>query len=130
MNYCLECGTKLILKPLKKEGMIPFCTGCGIFRFPVYSTAVSMIVLNPDESKILLIQQYGKGNNVLVAGYINKGESAEHAAARGVMEEIGLSVHDLCFTKSEYFPNSNTLMINFACVAESESLTGVDQEEG
>ncbi len=129
MKYCLECGTRLILKPLKKEGMIPYCTGCGMYRFPMYSTAVSMIVLSPDERKILLIQQYGKGNNVLVAGYVNKGESAEAAVEREVMEEIGLQVHDLCFTKSEYFPNSNTLMINFACVAESESLDGMDREE-
>ena len=129
MNYCLECGTRLILKPNKKEGLVPFCTCCGEFRFPVFSTAVSMIVLSPDESKILLIQQYGKGNNVLVAGYVNKGENAEHAAEREVMEEIGLGVHGLRFTKSEYFPNSHTLMINFACVAEGESLLGVDREE-
>lgn len=129
MNYCVECGTRLILKPLKNEGMIPYCTSCQAFRFPIFSTAVSMLVLSPDKKRVLLIQQYGKGNNVLVAGYVNKGENAESAAVREVLEETGLNVGSLCFTKSEYFPNTNTLMINFACVADSDSLDGINCEE-
>lgn len=129
MKYCIECGTKLVEKPLKNEGMIPYCTSCEAFRFPVFSTAVSMLVLSPDRTRVLMIQQYGKGNNVLVAGYVNKGENAESAVVREVREEIGLNVGSLCFTKSEYFPNTNTLMINFACVADSDSLDGVDREE-
>ncbi len=129
MKYCYECGTKLIPKEHEDEGIIPYCETCGEFRFPIFSAAVSMIVQNPSRDKILLIQQYGKKNNVLVAGYINKGESAEEAVIREAREEIGLNVvfHD--FNKSEYFANTNTLMFNFACVVDGESLDGLNPKE-
>lgn len=129
MKYCFECGTMLVDKPLKKEGMIPFCSRCGVFRFPVFSCAVSMIINNPDKNKILLIKQYGTGNNVLVAGYINKGENAENAVIREAYEETGLNVRELLFNESEYFPKTNTLMLNYSCIADSESLKKLNTEE-
>lgn len=129
MNYCYECGAKLILRELKNEGMIPFCCCCNTYRFPIFSTAVSMIVQNPAKDKILLIQQYGQKTNILVAGYVNKGENAETTVAREVKEEIGLNVSEIQFNRSEYFPKTNTLMLNFSCVADSEALSGVNTEE-
>ena len=129
MKYCYECGTKLIEKRLINEGMIPYCESCGEFRFPIFSTAVSMIVLNPERDKILLIQQYGTGNNVLVAGYVNKGECAESTVIREAKEETGLCVSSLHFNKSEYFEKTNTLMLNYTCVADSEELSGLNTEE-
>lgn len=128
MKCCYECGTVLVEKYLEKEGMIPYCPKCGQFRFPIFNTAVSMEVQSPDKSRILLIQQYGKKRNILVAGYINRGESAEHAVAREVKEEIGLTVHDITFNQSQFFEPSNTLMLNFSCVADSEDLSGVTDE--
>lgn len=129
MKYCLECGTALILKALKNEGDIPYCEKCGEYRFPVFSTAVSMIVQSPDKSKILLIQQYGRHDNILVAGYVNKGESAEEAVVREVREETGMGVLSLDYNRSEYFPRTNTLMLNFSCVADSDCLDGLNTDE-
>lgn len=129
MAYCYKCGTKLIDREHEHEGLIPYCEKCGEYRYPVFSTACSMIVLNPKRDKILLIKQYGKNRNVLVAGYINKGENAEAAVAREVMEEIGIEVKSISYNKSEYFEPSNTLMLNFTCVAESEDLSCVNCDE-
>jgi NAD+ diphosphatase len=128
MNYCTECGEKLTEKHLDGEGMIPYCPKCREFRFPIFSTAVSMIVLSPDEQKILLIQQYGKSRNILVAGYVNKGESAEEAAVREIKEETNLDVLWLRFNKTEYFAPSNTLMINFICKVSSDNLCRINHE--
>lgn len=128
MKHCYECGTKLEDKYLEGEGMIPYCKTCGTFRFPIFSTAVSMIVLNPSRDKILLIQQYGKTNNILVAGYVNKGEDAEQAVMREVKEEVGLNVKACYFNKSEYYGPSNTLMLNFCCVVDNEDLSGMTSE--
>lgn len=129
MKYCYECGTKLIKKELEGEGIIPYCTKCEQYRFPIFSTAVSMIVQNPQKDKILLIQQYNTKNNVLVAGYINKGEFAENAVIREIKEEIGLDVTELKFNKSEYFKPSNTLMLNFSCVVSDEDLSVINTDE-
>lgn len=128
MKFCYECGTKLIPKELANEGEIPFCTGCSTFRFPIFSTATSMIILSPNKDKILLIKQYGKQHNILVAGYVNKGEDAEQTVMREVKEEVGLDVKVLHLNKTKYFEPSNTLMLNFVCISDSEDLSGMTDE--
>ena len=129
MKHCFECGQKLVMKELEHEGMTPYCTSCKEFRFPIFNTAVSMVVVNPSEDKILLIQQYGRASNILVAGYVNKEESAENALIREMKEEIGRDVIKYRFMKSEYFPKSNTLIWNFAVMIDSEDLSDVSEWE-
>ena len=36
---------------------------------------------------------------------------------------------EIKFQKSEYYKDSNTLMLNFSCVADTEDLTNVSEEE-
>jgi len=120
MRHCMQCGTKLEMKYLPSEGReIPYCPVCGDYRFPIFNTAVSMIVENEAHDHILLIRQYGRDTFVLVAGYINKGEDAEHAAVREVLEETGLRVTSCRFNHSHYFAPSNTLMLNWTVTVES-----------
>ncbi len=122
MNYCMQCGTRLHLKHHETEGEIPYCDCCGAFRYPVFNTAVSMLVMNESKDRVILIQQYGRPFHVLVAGYVNKGEDAEHAAVREVREELGLEVIETHFNRSHYFAPSNTLMLNFTVtVCEQEA---------
>ncbi len=128
MKFCYKCGTALIKKLNGIDGVTPYCPCCQAFRFPIFSTAVSMIVKNPTEDKILLIKQYSKPNYVLVAGYISKGENAEQTVLREVKEEIGLNVTQIRPSKSAYFTPTNTLMLNFSCVAESEDLSHTNDE--
>lgn len=127
MKYCVECGTKLIKKHLENEGEIPYCTNCEEFRFPIYNSAVSMIVINKKKEEILLIKQYGRPFFILVAGYINRGESAENAVAREVLEETGLHVTEMQFNMSKFFEPSNTLMINFTAFVDSDAVSITDE---
>lgn len=113
MKYCTECGTRLEKRFLNGEGDIPFCPKCNEFRFPIFSAAVSMVIVNEDKTKTLLVKQYGKDFNRLVAGYINKGECAEEALVREMQEEIGLTPASYKFQISRYFPKTNTLLFNF-----------------
>ena len=112
MKYCMECGAELLEKECINfgisEGMIPYCPNCGEFRFPVYNMAVSMVIFNLDYSKSLLIQQYGRKNNILTAGYVNKTENLEQALVREIHEEINIDILDYKFNASEYFEKSNT----------------------
>jgi len=128
MAYCSECGTLLTTKELENEGLIPFCEKCGAFRFPMYNVAVSMIVTNRENGKILLIQQYGKPRNILVAGYVNRGESAETAVAREIKEETGMTVCDIRFNRTKFFEPSNTLMCNFTAFVNDDSELNVNSE--
>ncbi len=128
MRFCYECGTELSLRSLEGEGEIPYCETCGVFRFPIFSTAVSVEVLNPAQDKVVLIKQYGRDKYILTAGYVNKGESAEETVAREVREELGIEVDGIKFNKSGYFAPSNTLMLNFSCIAKSDELHIAENE--
>ena len=120
MNYCMQCGGKLEERCQEGEGRpIPWCGACKAWRYPVYNTAVSMVVMDEQREKVLLIRQYGRPHWVLVAGYVNQGEDAEDAAARELREELNLTVRSLRFNHSHYFAPSNTLMLNFTAIVES-----------
>lgn len=113
MNYCMECGTLLHSLPHGEEGIVPYCDKCAAFRYPVFNTAVSLLVVDEEKENILLIRQYGRPHYILVAGYVNQGEDAEDAARRELKEELGLDARSVRFNRSRYFPPSNTLMLNF-----------------
>jgi NAD+ diphosphatase len=87
----------------------------------MFNVAVSMIVIDDSNKKILLIRQYNKPDFVLVAGYVNRGENAEHAVERELMEETGLKVRQISFQRSQYFEPSNTLMLNYSCIIDENS---------
>lgn len=86
MKYCYACGTELQSKECEGEGIVPYCASCQVFRFPIFSTAISTAVLNKERNKVLLIRQYNMKDYILLAGYINRGETAEETLIREVKE--------------------------------------------
>ena len=129
-KHCVECGTALIEKELEEEGIVPYCPKCQQYRFPMYNVAVSMIVVDEETGKILLIQQYGKPSYILVAGYVNRGEAEEHAVVREVREETGLEVEHFRFSRTRFFEPSNTLMCNFTAFVRTAKALHINQHIG
>ena len=127
-KHCFECGTALIEKEMEEEGIVPYCPKCQQYRFPMYNVAVSMIVVDEETGKILLIQQYGKPSYILVAGYVNRGEAEEHAVVREVREETGLEVEHLRFNRTKFFEPSNTLMCNFTAFVRTAKALHINHE--
>ena len=113
LKFCPACGTRLVLKEHPSEEPTLYCACCGDYRFPIFSTAVSVIVLDEARENMLLIRQYGKPDLILVAGYVDKGETAEATVIREVREELGLSVEAPQFLCSHYYTPSETLMLNY-----------------
>lgn len=127
-KYCQECGTPLVERYLENEGMIPFCPKCEQYRFPTYNVAVSMIIINRQNGKILLIEQYGKPSYILVAGYVNRTESLEHAVAREIKEETGMTVSSIRFNRTRFFEPSDTLMCNFTAFVDDDRELCINEE--
>ncbi len=113
MNYCVECGAPLTLRPHPTEPPTPYCDRCGEYRFPTFSTAVSVILLDAQGRRMLLIRQYGEPDPVLPAGYVDKGETAEEALVREIREELGMDAEEPRFLGSHWYAPSETLMLNF-----------------
>ena len=120
-THCRKCGAKLIEKEMKNEGIVPYCPECEEYRFPQYNVAVSMIVVNKSKDEILLIQQYGRPSYVLVAGYVNRGESLEDAVRREIKEETGMTVTELKFNRTQFFERSESLMCNFTAFVDDDN---------
>lgn len=127
-KHCFECGATLIEKPLEGEGIVPYCTQCQEYRFPMYNVAVSMIVINEQTGEILLIKQYGRPFFILVAGYVNRGEPLEHAVGREIKEETGMTVSRVRFNRTSFFEPSNTLMCNFTAFVKDASELSPNRE--
>ena len=122
MKFCMRCGAKLTERRHPTDGLVPYCGACGDYRFPVFSTAVGIVVTDPERTRVILIRQYGKPNDVLVAGYVDKGETAEHAVRRELEEELGLEAKSVRYLSSHYYEPSETLMLNFeAIVTQTEA---------
>ena len=121
MSYCPVCGTQLTDRELEHEGIVPFCPRCGEYRFPMFNIAVSMIVVNESNGKMLLIKQYGKDFYRLVAGYVSRTETLEHAAVRELKEETGMTAVRISFNRTRFFEPSNTLMCNFTVFVKDDS---------
>ena len=128
--YCRDCGTKLTLRFLENEGLIPYCEQCGAFKFPFFPVAVSMTVVNRAENKILLARHAGEEQFKLFAGYIKKGESAEKAIPRELREETKLTAIKWRYHASRYHDAKDVLMLNFIVTAdEGETVLNDELEE-
>lgn len=117
--YCPVCGEKLALYVHNQEGLVPYCKHCESFRFPQFSTAVSMVVTNREKNKILLAKHLGQDDFILFAGYVKKGETAEKTVTREFKEETKLNVVKFKYMSSRYHEPHNVLMLNFLVIAEN-----------
>lgn len=80
------------------------------------------------KKRILLIQQYGNPNNILVAGYVGRGESIEDALIREIKEETNLDVVEFQFNASYFYEKNNVLMVNFACRIKDSTILCCNHE--
>ena len=120
--YCRQCGAKLTLRFCENEGLVPYCDKCEAYMFPQFNVAVSMVVTNRAQDKILLAKHVEDEDFILFAGYIKKGENAEKTIPREIKEELGLSVVKAKYMSSRYHAQRDVLMLNFIVVVEDEPI--------
>lgn len=118
-TYCPHCGNKLIKKEIGDEGLIPYCAGCEIPLWDLFTTCIITAVVNKENEIALLRQNYVSATSyVCVAGVMKPGESAEDTVIREVKEEIGLDVEALEYIKSYPYEKKEMLMLGFKAVVE------------
>ena len=126
--HCPKCGNKLVLKFCENEGLVPYCEVCEKFKFPPFSTAVSMVVVNKTQDKILIAKHTKNNDFLLFAGYIKKGESAEKTLVREIKEETGLNAVKYKYMSSKYHEPRNVLMLNFIVVVSDGEIVFNEDE--
>ena len=118
--HCPDCGQALSARSLGDEGLVPWCESCQRPWFDSFSTCIIAAVMNTKGEVLLQRETRRPDREVLVAGYIKPGESAEDAARREIAEETGLTVTAMRYVASYPHMDGNMLMLGFAATAEGE----------
>lgn len=112
-TYCPHCGSRLIPRVLGDEGDVPWCESCSRPFFDMFSSCIITAVVN-DQGEVALIREVrNPSREVLVAGYVKPGESAEETVRREVQEELGLTAESCQFAWTCYHPRGDQLMLAF-----------------
>ena len=119
-TFCPDCGTRMSARSLGDEGLVPWCEGCQRPWFDAFSTCIIAAVLNGEGQVLLQRETRRPEREVLVAGYIKPGESAEDAVRREIAEETGLAAVTLRYVASYPHMNGDMLMLGFCATAEGE----------
>lgn len=89
------------------------CTACQHPAYPRLSPAVIMLVER--DGRCLLARNARTQNPFFstLAGFVEVGETLEHAVAREVREEAGIEIADIRYFGSQPWPFTGSLMIGF-----------------
>ncbi len=124
-RHCGRCGGLNWCHPSERALK---CANCGHVIYPRINPAVIVGVIKGDS---LLITRYrtGYAHNALVAGFTEIGETLEQTVQREVMEETGVSVHNIRYYKSQPWGMAQDLLAGFFCDADESAVIRMDANE-
>jgi NAD+ diphosphatase len=126
-THCPQCGTPTVPAP---AGHLTTCPKDETEHFPRLDPAVIMLVTDPDDRCLLARNAtWPPGRMSVLAGFVEPGESCEHAVAREVMEEASIVVGQVQYLGSQPWPMPRSLMLGFQAVAAGGQEIEVDAEE-
>jgi NAD+ diphosphatase len=108
-QFCGVCGSPMEMHTdISKR-----CPNCGKEIWPELGTAI--IVLIHQYDKVLLVhgRNFKSDFYGLVSGFVETGETLEHAVHREVMEETGLKITNLRYFGSQPWPYPCGLMVGY-----------------
>lgn len=125
-RHCGRCGQPMW--PDQKERKM-ICVACGHQVHPRINPAVIVAV---HDGERLLMARYAKRPIpwfVLLAGFVEVGETAEQCVAREVWEEVGIRVKHIRYYGSQPWGMSGNLTLAYTAELDGEDRLTVDSEE-
>lgn len=125
-THCARCGAST---EVAAAGHVRRCPRDGSEHFPRVDPAVIMLVRDDDDRCVLGRQpSWPERRFSVLAGFVEPGESLEHAVAREVSEEVGVEITDIRYFASQPWPFPSSLMLGFTARALKPELH-VDNDE-
>jgi NAD+ diphosphatase len=126
-THCPRCGTPT--EPAA-AGHLTRCPKDGTEHFPRLDPAVIMLVTDSDDRCLLARNStWPERRMSVLAGFVEPGESIEHAVAREVFEETAIEVGQISYLGSQPWPMPRSLMLGFRSVAPGDQEIRVDEDE-
>lgn len=120
-QFCSRCASPAVPADLDERAMV--CPVCKLRQYPRVQPCVITAITRPNpetgETQILLAHHHRYGQQKLpmmyglIAGFVEVGESLEHAVVREVAEEVNISVTDIRYVSSQPWPYPSNLMLGF-----------------
>lgn len=125
-RFCGQCGSTM--QQIDWE-MAVQCSRCQHRCYPRISPCVIVAIRHND--KILLAQgkpQQARNMYSILAGFVESGETLEHAVHREVYEEVGVKIKNLRYVLSQPWPFPHALMMGYMADFDSGDIN-VDGKE-
>lgn len=125
--FCGKCGSPT---EMKIGGYKRACTQCQHLMFPRTDPVVIMLVIDSERDRCLLgrSHHFQEGMYSCLAGFVEPGETIEHAVRRETLEEAGITVGRVRYHASQPWPMPHSLMIGCYGEAKSTDIT-IDPQE-
>ena len=120
-QFCGRCGTGMPEKFATEHTKI--CPKCNLRHYPRISPCVIISIRKGDHILLARGPQAAKGKYSNIAGFVEAGETLEHAVAREIREEVGIEVTNIRYTESQPWSFPHQLMVGFFADYESGDIT-------
>lgn len=124
-TFCGRCGAKT--RQLRTE-RAKFCSDCNLITYPRLSPAIIVLIQKGEEILLARSPRFPSGLHSTIAGFVEPGETLEHAVSREVSEEVGISVKNIRYFGSEPWPFPHSFMIGFVADYAGGEIT-IDNNE-
>lgn len=109
-RFCGRCGAETERSATER---VRTCTRCKHGAYPRLSPAVIMLVEREGRALLARNARFPLPFYSTLAGFVEVGETLEHAVAREVTEEAGVAIDDIRYFGSQPWPFTGSLMIGF-----------------
>ena len=108
-RYCGRCGGVMH----KDTDISKRCERCGNTIWPKPATAIIVLLHRGDDILLVRANNFRGRFFGLIAGFVETGETLEHAVEREVMEETALTIRNINYYGSQPWPYPFGLMVGF-----------------
>lgn len=125
-GFCGRCGGETVHG---EEERVLKCPNCGNLIYPKIAPAV--IVAVTDGDRILFTKYNGRAYKryALIAGFTEIGETAEETVIREVKEEVGLTVKNVTYYKSQPWGSDSNLLLGYFAELDGDDQISLDEAE-
>ncbi|EKS70444.1 MULTISPECIES: NAD(+) diphosphatase [Caballeronia] len=124
-RFCANCGHPT---DSAGAGWRRICPNCKAQHFPRVDPVVIMLVTDGERCLLGRQPQFLPGMYSSLAGFVEPGETFEHAVYREVVEEAGIRCTDVRYFASQPWPFPSSLMIGCFARAVTTDIT-IDRNE-